>query len=59
LKKNDRVVTIGGIHGTVAVVREKDVTLKLDDAGNLKVRFSRSAISQILTRDEEEKAEGE
>lgn len=59
LKKNDRVVTIGGIHGTVASVREKDATLKLDDAGNVKVRFSRSAISQILTKDEEEQETGE
>src|SRR4029079_12235153 len=38
LKKNDKVVTIGGIYGKVFdVVREQDrVTLKIDEANNTK-----------------------
>ena len=50
LKKNDKVMTIGGIHGVVANnVRENDTTiiLKVDD--NVKMEFSRSAISSIVT----------
>ncbi len=56
LKKNDKVVTIGGIHGVVANVREKDVVLKLDQAGNVRMRFARSAISRIVTADEDDES---
>lgn len=44
LKKNDRVVTIGGIIGTVAGTSSDgtEVTLKLDD--NAKMKVLRSAI---------------
>lgn len=54
LKKNDKVVTIGGIRGVVATVREKDVILKVDEAGNVRMRFSRGAISRIVSKDEED-----
>ena len=46
LKKNDRVVTVGGIIGTVANVSDKEVTLKVDD--NTKLRFLRSSIHRVL-----------
>ena len=51
IKKNDRVVTIGGIYGVVANVnRDADkVTLKVDD--NTKMDFTLSAISRVLTPD--------
>jgi preprotein translocase subunit YajC len=51
LKKDDRVVTIGGIIGTVAnVLPEKnEVVLKVED--NLKIRFRRSAIAEVLSAD--------
>jgi preprotein translocase subunit YajC len=45
LKKGDRVVTNGGLYGTVAAVEEKVVILKL--AENLKVRVAKSAISGL------------
>lgn len=50
LKKNDRVITIGGIYGVVANVhREADeVTLKVDEATNTKIRVSLSAIARVL-----------
>lgn len=53
LKKNDRVVTIGGIIGTVANVADngKEVTLKVDD--NTKLRFLRSAIQTVLKEESE------
>jgi len=56
LKKNDRVVTIGGIHGVVMNVRDKDVTLRIDDTNDIRVRFSRSAISSVVTKEEDEGA---
>ena len=48
LKKNDRVVTIGGIIGTVAATSAngKEVTLKIDDNSRMKVL--RSAIQGPL-----------
>ena len=50
LKKNDRVVTIGGIYGVVTNVnREADeVTLKVDEATNTKMRVTVGAVSRIL-----------
>ncbi|HAH47266.1 preprotein translocase subunit YajC [Gimesia sp.] len=47
LKKNDRVVTIGGIIGTIANIaeQEQEVTLKVDD--NLKIKVRRSAIQGL------------
>ena len=47
LKKGDKVVTIGGIHGVIQSVRESTVILKVDDG--TKIEFSRSAISSITT----------
>lgn len=48
MKKNDRVVTIGGIIGTVTSVRDDEVTLKVDESSNTKITFSRSSIQRIL-----------
>lgn len=43
LKKGDRVVTSGGIYGTVAAVEDQSLLLKV--AENTKIRVSRSAIA--------------
>jgi len=48
MKKNDRVVTIGGILGTVTSVRDDEVTLKVDESSNTKITFSRASIQRIL-----------
>ena len=55
LKKGDKVVTIGGIHGTITGVRETTVVVKVDD--NTKLEFNRSAVSSIEVVAKEEKAE--
>ncbi|MEO2032933.1 MAG: preprotein translocase subunit YajC [Planctomycetaceae bacterium] len=56
LKKNDKVVTIGGIIGTVAEVADDRVTLKIDD--NTRVKFTRSSIQDLLSdRKEADKKE--
>lgn len=46
LKKGDRIVTIGGIHGTIQSIKDDTVVLKID--GNTKMTFSRSAISNVV-----------
>jgi preprotein translocase subunit YajC len=55
MKKNDRVVTIGGIYGVVVNVQKdsEDVTLRIDDSTNTRMRVLRSAISRIITDDGE------
>ncbi len=44
LKKNDEVVTYGGIHGTVVNVKEETVTLRVDD--NVRLEVDKSAIAR-------------
>ncbi len=46
LKKGDKVVTIGGIRGTIQTLKEDSLILKVD--ANTKLEFSRSAISNVL-----------
>ena len=55
VKKGDRVVTIGGIHGVIQSVRESTVIIKVDE--NVKLEFNRAAISSVSAqaRDDDEK----
>jgi preprotein translocase subunit YajC len=59
LKKNDRVLTIGGIIGVVVNTQQgsDEVTLRVDDTTNTRLRVVRSAISRILSADKEGKSE--
>ncbi|MFO0984017.1 MAG: preprotein translocase subunit YajC [Planctomycetota bacterium] len=59
LKKNDRVLTTGGIYGVVAAINTDDVTLKIDDQNNVRVRFARSAIASVLDKDSKDSKEVE
>lgn len=47
LKKGDRVVTTGGIYGTLAQVEDQIVWMKLND--QLKIKLNRSAIAGLAT----------
>jgi preprotein translocase subunit YajC len=57
IKKGDKVVTIGGLHGTVQSLKDTTVIIKVDD--NVKLEFLRSAISSVATasKEKEEKIE--
>jgi preprotein translocase subunit YajC len=57
LKKGDRVVTIGGVHGVIQSVKESTVIVKVDD--NVKLEFNRSAIATVSSQAKEEKEDGE
>lgn len=50
--KNDRVMTIGGIIGSVVSVSDSEVTLKVDESANVKITVVRSAIQKVLVDDE-------
>ena len=54
LKKNDRVVTVGGIYGVVTNVNRDDdeVTIKVDEAANVKLRITISSIARVKRKDE-------
>jgi preprotein translocase subunit YajC len=53
IKKNDRVVTIGGIYGVVTNMhREADeVTIKVDEATNTKLRLTLGSIARVLAEE--------
>jgi preprotein translocase subunit YajC len=51
LKKGDRVLTTGGIYGTVQGVEPEAVYLKI--AENVKVKVARSAISGLVSGESE------
>lgn len=54
LKPGDKIVTSGGIHGTVMGVQKDKIELKI--AANVKVDITKSAVGAILTPKKEEKA---
>jgi len=45
LKKNDEVITSGGIHGTIVNVKDNSVVLRVDD--NVKFEVQKNAVSTI------------
>ena len=55
VKKGDKIVTAGGLHGTIAGVEEK--TLLIQVADNVKLKFDRSAVSVIVKEGESEPKE--
>ncbi|MEM9252231.1 MAG: preprotein translocase subunit YajC [Planctomycetota bacterium] len=52
MAKGDRVQTVGGVLGTVMDVTEHEVTLKVDENTNARVRFAKSAIQSVLESSE-------
>lgn len=51
LKKNDRVLTAGGIIGSVVSTTPEEVVLKVDESANVKITVVRSAIKAVLSED--------
>ncbi len=45
VSKNDEIVTLGGIHGTVVNVKDKTLTLRIDD--NVKMEIEKSSVAYI------------
>ncbi|MDP8266708.1 MAG: preprotein translocase subunit YajC [Candidatus Aceula meridiana] len=48
LKKNDEVVTSGGIHGTVVNTKDATITVRVDD--NVKIEIDRSAVLRVIKK---------
>lgn len=50
IKAGDRVVTIGGMYGTVAEVKNEGFTIKIAD--NVKIEVTKSAVGSVVTTGE-------
>ncbi|MNO71412.1 preprotein translocase subunit YajC [compost metagenome] len=53
LKKGDKIVTIGGLHGTIMEISDDIVVLRVNDV--TKLTFDRGSISHSVATDVEEK----
>jgi len=49
VKKGDRIITVGGVHGTVNQVDETSVLAQVDS--NTKLRIEKSALASVGTKD--------
>ncbi|MEX0744696.1 MAG: preprotein translocase subunit YajC [Phycisphaeraceae bacterium] len=52
LKKGDRVQSVGGIIGSVVEIRDDEIVVKVDENTNTRLRFARSAVQNVLNKDE-------
>lgn len=63
LKKNDHVLTTGGIFGIVDKVKEKEVVLKIDEKSDARLRVAKNAIVGVVkdsgSEEKKEKTEPE
>lgn len=50
LSTSDRVQTVGGIIGVVTEIKDDEVTLRVDEASNTRIRFSKGAVSSVLRK---------
>ena len=48
VKKGDKIVTIGGIHGKVAKVNDDTLLIEVD--GNMKLKIEKSVVSMEFTK---------
>ncbi|WP_280768616.1 preprotein translocase subunit YajC [Salipaludibacillus daqingensis] len=49
LQKGDKIITIGGVHGTVDAIDENRIVVDVD--GNNKLTFDRQAVREIINQD--------
>lgn len=49
LKKDDKVITIGGLHGRIVSVGEKTVTIEVDSSKGIRMVFEKTSISKDAT----------
>ena len=50
LQKGDKILTSGGIVGTVAGIKEKESLLIVKIADNVKVELSRNSVTQVFKK---------
>ncbi|MCD6117600.1 preprotein translocase subunit YajC [bacterium] len=50
IEKGDKILTAGGIIGTVAGIKEKENTLLLKISENVKIEITRSSVAQLINK---------
>jgi preprotein translocase subunit YajC len=48
LKKHDKVITSGGLIGVVADVKDDEVTLKVDESSNVRLRVTKGSVVRVI-----------
>jgi len=53
LERNDKVMTVGGLIGTVHSIdkEQNEIVLKVDDSNNTRIRFHLTAINTVFPKD--------
>lgn len=51
IKQDDKVITIGGIYGIIVKIKDKSFILEVSD--KVRMEFLKTAISQIVTQEED------
>ncbi len=54
IRKNDHILTTGGIYGVVMNVKDDELLLRIDDTNNIRVRLSRSSVVGVIDPKEKE-----
>jgi len=49
LEKGDKIITIGGLHGTVHALDEGSIVIQVEDG--TKLTYDRSAVREVLNQD--------
>lgn len=49
LQKGDKIITIGGLHGTIESLDEKKIVLNV--GGNTKLTYDRAAVREVVKED--------
>lgn len=56
LKKGDKIVTIGGIHGEIESVKEFTIVLKVDK--NTSIKVEKNAVAAVINEESKTKERG-
>lgn len=51
VKVNDRVITIGGIHGRITKMKDDTITLRIAD--KVEIEMEKSAIGRVLSKQQD------
>lgn len=54
IRKNDKVVTSGGIHGKVVSIKENSLLICIDDSKDINMKVDRNSIATVRLSEEEE-----
>lgn len=49
MSKGSKVVTTGGIKGSIVEVRDDEVVVKVDESNNTRMRFTKDAIRSVIS----------